>query len=319
MVRNFSQRMGLRPVRTELQKYGMDEALRTRLWNALHNSYFWERDFPEYDNLWPVAKHLWDALLRRPVDTLPETGWDFIRAIRAHYFSCEWDEVYDLIEEVLKTPPRAGTIEEFTTACNRVLSDESSYYRLINNRITPVFSEEGRGAIEDAIKDSPDPVRQQLTQALVVLSDRNSSNYRNSIKDSINAVETLCRQITGKSNVTLGDAVNLITRSGQVSFHPAFAEALKRLYGWTSDEGGIRHGLMDESNLSQEDARFMLVCCSEFINYLTEKADKAGINLRGSNDTSGGDTPRRRSSFYDFAPPPDDFAPPPSDVGEIPF
>ena len=38
--------------------------------------------------------------------------------------------------------------------------------------------------------------------------------------------------------------------------------------------------MMDETNLSQEDARFMLVSCSAFTNYLIVKADKAGIDLR---------------------------------------
>ena len=37
---------------------------------------------------------------------------------------------------------------------------------------------------------------------------------------------------------------------------------------------------MDEPNLDQEDAIFMLVSCSAFTNYLIVKADKAGIELR---------------------------------------
>ena len=280
MARSFSQRMGLKPVRAELQKHGMDEGLRTRLWNVLHNSYFWERDFPEYNNLWPVATHLWDALLRRPVDTLPDTGWDFIGAIREHYFSCEWDEVYDLIEAVVVIPPRSGTIEEFTTSCNKVLNDELSGYRLINNQIVPIDSKEEIGAIEEALGSASKPVTQHLARALELFSDRKNPDYRNSIKESISAVEALCRQIADRPNATLGEAVSIISRSGAVSFHPAFADALKKLYGWTNDEDGIRHSLMDESSLSQEEALFMLVSCSAFTNYLIVKADKAGIPLR---------------------------------------
>jgi hypothetical protein len=51
------------------------------------------------------------------------------------------------------------------------------------------------------------------------------------------------------------------------------------MYGYTSDAQGIRHALMDEPNLSFEDAKFMLVSCSAFVNYLIAKAAKAGISL----------------------------------------
>ena len=326
MARTFSQRMGLKSVRVEIQTEGMTEDLRNRLWSVLHNRYFWPRDFPEYGDLWPLACHLWDAHFRRPVDTLPETGWEFTQDMRDHYFSCEWNEVFDLIEAVLKVSPRTGTKEEFTTSCNSVLNDEISRYRLINNQIAPINSEEEKGAIEDAIKGSSGPVRQHLARALELLSDRKNPDYRNSIKESISAVETLCRQITGKSNATLGKAVNLISNSGVVSFHPSFAEALKKLYGWTNDADGIRHSLMDESSLSQEDARFMLVTCSAITSYLTVKADKAGKNIRSGYDESSGQAPHQHSNYDDFAPPPDDFAPPPDDfapppldVGDLPF
>ena len=84
---------------------------------------------------------------------------------------------------------------------------------------------------------------------------------------------------------------------------------------------------MDESSLSQEDARFMLVICSAITNYLTVKADKAGVKISAAATTRLSTKDCRQHSNYvdfapptdDFAPPPDDFAPPPLDVGEIPF
>jgi len=64
--------------------------------------------------------------------------------------------------------------------------------------------------------------------------------------------------------------------------HPALSGAFDKLYGYTSDAQGIRHGLMEEANLALEDAKFMLVACAAFVNYLLVKADKAGINLSGN-------------------------------------
>jgi hypothetical protein len=49
------------------------------------------------------------------------------------------------------------------------------------------------------------------------------------------------------------------------------------LYGFTSDGQGIRHALKDMVQPEPEDARFFLVACSAFVNYLSEKARKIGL------------------------------------------
>jgi hypothetical protein len=46
---------------------------------------------------------------------------------------------------------------------------------------------------------------------------------------------------------------------------------LSRLYGWTSDAGGIRHAIKDADEVERTDAQFMLVNCSAFVNYLFER------------------------------------------------
>lgn len=38
--------------------------------------------------------------------------------------------------------------------------------------------------------------------------------------------------------------------------------------------------MMSEPNLDQEDALYMLVICSAFVNYLIVKADKSGLSLQ---------------------------------------
>jgi len=54
-------------------------------------------------------------------------------------------------------------------------------------------------------------------------------------------------------------------------------DGFKKIYKYTSDDGGIRHALKDEDQPSQEEARFMLIACSAFVNYVTEKARKQGM------------------------------------------
>lgn len=65
----------------------------------------------------------------------------------------------------------------------------------------------------------------------------------------------------------------------KIAIHPALKKGFSNIYGYTSDASGIRHALLDEPNLDFENAKYMLVSCSAFINYLASKAAKAGITF----------------------------------------
>ena len=66
---------------------------------------------------------------------------------------------------------------------------------------------------------------------------------------------------------------------GRIKIHSALERGFKQIYGYTSDSDGIRHGLMEEPTCDFEDAKFMLVSCSAFINYLIAKSLKAEIEF----------------------------------------
>ena len=60
-----------------------------------------------------------------------------------------------------------------------------------------------------------------------------------------------------------------------VKIHEAMKKSFSSLYGYTSDEGGIRHCEgMFESNVTFEEAKFMVVSCSAFVNYLIAEYGK---------------------------------------------
>jgi hypothetical protein len=124
-----------------------------------------------------------------------------------------------------------------------------------------------------------------LENAVRLMSQKTSPDYRNSIKDSISAVEAICRAVTNDKNATLGQALDKIEEQGKIKLQGALKRAFDSLYGYTSGSEGIRHalGLLEEPNLSLEEAKFMLVCCSAFVNYLVTKASKTGITLGQGN------------------------------------
>ena len=55
---------------------------------------------------------------------------------------------------------------------------------------------------------------------------------------------------------------------GRGLLHSALKDAFSKLYAYTSDEQGIRHAMLDEPNLTRADARFFLLSCTSFVNYL---------------------------------------------------
>lgn len=266
---NFSERLGLKPVRTIAQVGSMDDALRNTLWNAL-SSFFESTSCDEGD----FTRALWWHFFKKPVDTRPiyNSGFgtsyvDVWAEVRDFYFTSDWNVVYDFVEFVLKCYPHADKLH---ANIGRALRAESAGYRLLNGRVVPITDEHEVGEVAAAASDAYGPVAAHLRSAIDLLTDREKPNYRNSIKESISAVEAMAKIVANEPKATLGDALKALERNGKL--HRSLKEAFLKLYGYTSDAQGIRHALVDEANLSQADARYFLVVCSAFINLLKAQA-----------------------------------------------
>ena len=78
----------------------------------------------------------------------------------------------------------------------------------------------------------------------------------------------MCSIIVGKST-RLGDALKLLEKKG-ISIHPQLVVAFEKLYSYTNGASGIRHaGQLGGEDSTFEEAKFMLVSCCAFVNYLT--------------------------------------------------
>ena len=278
----FSQRMGFIPVRQAIQKDDMDGDLRNGLWNVLCLVYF---DFNlgyalgSSSALKRFLMKLWMHHLKLPINDIPEY-WQFVLPyLRQYFFGSPWPKVYDFIEFAVQESTWPEKDETAVRLFNGILARELSAWRFVGETLTPITDEEEIASIEAALQlgDVFSPVATHLNQALKLLSDRQQPDYKNSVKESISAVESMASLIAGRKKAELAPALDRI--KGKLGMHAAFAEALKKLYNYTSDEDGIRHSALEETSLDQEDAVFMLVSCSAFVNYLKTKADKAGITL----------------------------------------
>lgn len=277
----FSKRKGLSPVRDTIQKEDMDDVLRNGLWNVMTVFIWRKNEYEHYSGsfessiFYKLFQLYYYNLFKIPLDRMPDGVSNVIEKIRKYFFDCEWYEVYDLIEFTAQNCPKNLT-RNFVNACNNVLQKELSAYRFVDEQLADITNEEEIESIETAITDGTkySGVHEHLNTALGLLSDRKSPDYRNSVKESISAVEALCVSISGDRKATLGSALNMIEKSHQL--HPAFKKALSNLYGFTSDSNGIRHALLEKSAISYNDAKYMLVSCSAFINYVIGKISEQG-------------------------------------------
>lgn len=261
----------------------MDGELRNRLWNVL--KIYWDTMegkhwISDSRNMKVLFTRIWHNYFKQPIDTMPEYWEDLYKEIREYFFKCEWYEVYDFIEFVANNYEDNELDESFKKASNSVLESELSAYRFVGWQVTEVTSKEEVSEIEQALDTPLKTVNAHMESALKLMSDRKAPDYRNSIKESISAVEAICRIISNDKNATLGQALDIMEKKGKIELHKALKKAFDSLYGFTSSSEGIRHALLDEkTSLNLEDAKFMLISCSAFINYLVSKASKVGLDL----------------------------------------
>jgi hypothetical protein len=263
----FSQRRGFTPVASVIQKDYMSDALRNLLWNALHilvwqsDRFMWNISGPARMNEFSAA--LWFEYLKLPLDERPRTTDDILRTIRSYFFEASWHQAYDFLEWVLNYE----SDDELTRMVNSILEQELSGYRFVHDTFTDITSADEIDLLQSALSDDRFAgVQLHLATALRHLSSRESPDYRNSIKESISAVESMCQVVTGRSAATLGEALSSLEK--QRRLHPALKGGFSKLYGYTSDEGGIRHAMLEEPALTAADAKFFLLSCTSFINYL---------------------------------------------------
>lgn len=238
--------------------------------------------YGEYDYI-DVERFLWTQVLNERESKFSEgRNYHIVSTWYIENSEKQWYEKLELIEKVIDYLIRLSSnydkryyrevVNAFTERLNSDFERLHFAYRIVDNKIVEISSKAEIESIEKALTDSPSNIREHLNKALQHYAKRPEGDYRNSIKESISAVEAWCREKTGET--TMGPALSKLEKKG-ITLHPMLKQAFDKLYFYTNDkETGIRHALMDETGTympNAEEAMFMLVSCSAFINYLNVK------------------------------------------------
>lgn len=275
---SFSERYGYSKSRVIVQREELDDDTRVALWNLFYA--YNEKLRSDQSALRPVtvlSEYLWGDYLQLPLDDCPSVTsvWSQLkdRVLRG-----EWYEPFNLLEFLLSTQPLARYHAELARTVNIELEKKLTAYRVINDKVVPLDSEAEGTAVASALDELQTTllagVRHHLSTAIDLLADRAKPDYANSVKESISAVEAILELITGEG--VLSKALPKLPASG-IKVHSAQVEAWKKLYGWTSDEDGVRHSAKAPPEVGQAMAKYMLVTSSAFVSLLVEEARRANV------------------------------------------
>lgn len=278
---SFSQAQGYECLPNQLKLEELPESARTRLWNLFHNS----MKFMPFSHVeCQVSATLWrDILLdlhcyyfAKPIESeFHKRQIYYEEAVNIAYMPiflrAKFNKVFDLLTAIMRNEKCP---QDYINEVSKIFSSTSLAYFVVTDvpvTILPQATEQEGESIINAFSDVDtlgfNGAKSHLRNAGEAI---NRHGWADSIRESISAVESVARQLDPNASKTLGPALKSLKKSG---LHSALEQAFQNLYGYTSDENGIRHALLDEGSapVDSEEAIFMYGACASFVSYLCSK------------------------------------------------
>ncbi len=274
---SFSQAQGYEELPGLLELEDLSSGVRTQIWNLL---YFFLENSTRDGMHGPYLTGAWEKILRKMhcfFDDLALDDWrnglNWNRTqLREHIEQDSFNRVFDRIQFIMRD---RNCPLHFIRDLKRAFEICGLAYTIDSGPPPTIFpvttSVEGIALIESL---------QTLRQAGLVASTSHLQSAAQSIKqqdwaggirESIHAVESVARKIDPQASRTLGPALESIERQG--TLHATLKKAFSTLYGYTSNQQGIRHALLDRGSpdVGLDEAVFMLGACASFASYLWRK------------------------------------------------
>ena len=275
---SFSQAQGYEAIPGPLQLEELPRNARTRIWNV----FFVHLDESRVANnfgMWCIDGNWRDILRAVHADfhglAVDEWSRKFSTACegpRKYIEEQPFNKVFDLLQFVLR---HRRCPREFISDMQRTFKECRLAY-IIDAAPPPTIlpaatPEEGRTVV-DALQTLRKAGLDGSAAHLRAAGERiREGDWAGSVRESIHAVESVARQLDPGAANTLGPALVSLERRG--ALHPALKTAFSTLYGYTSEEQGVRHALLNQTGarVGQDEAVFMLGACAAFASYLGRK------------------------------------------------
>ena len=268
----FSQAQGYEELPRQLALEEISQEARVRLWNLLVNSAWVISDFAILvKGDWrPILAAVHSHFFIRPIDEFsPDSNRTVESYKRAILNDLPFNNFFDLIQLIMRHP-KCPIV--FIRDVAEVFGQCRLAYVVDTQKpvtILPATTEhEGQviiGAIHEFRAAGLKGTESHIRKAVELVSE---GDWPGSVRESIHAVESVACLLDPSASKTLGPALSSLEKKGHL--HPALKTAFGNLYGYSSDEEGIRHSLLTNatSQVGQDEALFMLGACASFASYL---------------------------------------------------
>ena len=281
----FSDRAGIKPLNQEIQINSLDNHTRVALANTIHEVYkavYGDSHFRS-SNVQAFFVYVYSEIYSSVVNQGDEIyRVEFWKTVDSTVLNDNYDDVLTLVEGIAQywngtedvkhrydSWGREYTLNVFCYF-NELFEKEYVGYRFIKNSLSRISDKKEFQEVTSAMNSPFSSVNEHIEKANHLLSDRQNPDYENSIKESISSIEALCKIVTKSqgNDATLGKMIKKLTDCG-VYIQPTLLSAFEKLYAFTCNAKGVRHaGDIGGEDATFEEARFMLIACSAFINYV---------------------------------------------------
>ena len=266
----FGQSIGVEPLPSQLSLREISRELSSHLFACLYFDMGIDKEFNGFSEHlraeWRAIVNTWRISQEHmPADEI-STDYDRnVALVKEIIFSRNYVRVFNFIQFVCRSPFCPSAV---VRGISDALINCRAAYRLIDKTIVPISDVADAEAVTVALKVAADHSAQGPRAHLRAAAEKlNGGEWGGAIRESIHAVEAAAKVVEPDAN-ELGPALTRLEK--RAAINPAMKKAFGALYGFSSDEKGIRHSLVydEKANVTEADAMFMFGACAAFVSYL---------------------------------------------------
>ncbi len=271
----FSQANGYVELPKPLKLEELSSEARNQLWSLLYTYVKEDSRFltSRYvDGAWKsILESIHLLLFNSPTDQYSPSFEDFCRQYNKIFMYDSFNKIFDVLQHIMQhkqcPPSFTKDIMEIFSRCQLAYVVDIKPPAIIYPAASKAEGESVLRAIEELRCAGLEGAVTHLGDASKCI---NQKDYSGAIRESIHAVESSARQLCRRAK-TLEQALKTLEKRN--GLHPALKNAFSSLYGYASDEEGIRHALIynSQANVGLDEALFMLGACASFSSYLARK------------------------------------------------
>jgi hypothetical protein len=270
----FRQAEGIHPLPMMLTYGELDARLRRQIWDALYISLqneVTEDEYSFYGDSRRLALTLTQSVFEIPIDEglrLADHTDRFYKLLKDAILDGHYADCLEIVQVIL----RSGISVRVMSDLIAILNGPTSPYQAVDMKpwtIVPRGNESEREAFnQDWPIIASSPFDGSKTHLRYAAEELNAGRYPAAMREAIHAVESAGKVITGQPSADLAAALKVLGKDK--GLHSALRDGFIKLYGYTSDEKGVRHALIDATNVNvgRGEALFFFSSCTAFVAYL---------------------------------------------------